>query len=48
MVLKKNDILILDGGFCDSVDVLNEIGFSTKFPAFLGANQKQFCTKDDN
>ena len=45
---KKNDILILDRGFCDSVDVLNEIGFFTKFPAFLGANQKHFCTKDDN
>ena len=42
---KKNDILILDRG---SIDFLNEIGFSTKFPAFLGANQKQFCTKDGN
>ena len=47
-MVKKNDILILDRGFRDSIDFLNEIGFSTKFPAFLGANQKQFCTKNGN
>lgn len=31
-----------------SIDFLNDIGFSTKFPAFLGSKQKQFSTKEGN
>lgn len=31
-----------------SIDFLNDIGFSTKFPAYLGSKQKQFSTKEGN
>lgn len=39
---KKDDIIILDRGFRDSIEFLNDIGFCTKFPAFLGPKEKQF------
>lgn len=32
----------------DSIDFLNDIGFSPKVPAFLGSKQKQFSTKEGN
>ena len=48
MVFKNNDILIPDRGFCDSIYFFNKVRVSIQFPAFLGANQKQFCTKDCN
>lgn len=45
---KKDDILILDRGFRDSIEFLNDIGFCTKFPAFLGPKEKQFSAKEGN
>ena len=45
---KKEDILILDRGFRDAEEFLNECGFRTESPAFLSKSEKQFSTEDAN
>ena len=37
---EDGDIMIIDKGFCDSTESLEEAGFEMQIPAFLRAHQK--------
>lgn len=46
--LQDNDLFIVDRGFRDSVDFLQNIGIETKMPAFLTKGKKQMDTDEAN
>lgn len=46
--LKEGDIFILDRGFRDVLELLEDGGFHTESPAFLPKSSKQFSTNDAN
>lgn len=45
---RKGDIFVVDHGFRDSVDFLNELGTNIEMPAFLDKGQKQLTTEQSN
>jgi hypothetical protein len=45
---KEGDIMILDRGFRDSLDILKALGIDATMPSFLGQNQRQFDVYDAN
>ncbi|CAC5404606.1 unnamed protein product [Mytilus coruscus] len=46
--LQKDDILIVDRGFRDSLDLLNELGIKSEMPSFLGRGEKQHSVEESN
>ena len=46
--MKEGDIFILDRGFRDAIDFLEENGFQTEYPSFLKKSDKQLNTEDAN
>ncbi|XP_061170430.1 uncharacterized protein LOC133179753 [Saccostrea echinata] len=46
--LTENDVLVVDRGFRDSTDFLNECGFKTQMPVFLPKSCKQHSTIEAN
>lgn len=46
--LNENDVLVIDRGFRDSIDFLNECGFKTQMPVFLPKSCTQHSTSDAN
>lgn len=45
--LQEDDIVIVDRGFRDAVDSMEELGLSVEIPAFL-KGKKQFSTQEAN
>jgi hypothetical protein len=45
---REGDVFVVDRGFKDSVDFLNELGITTEMPAFLDKGQKQLTTEQSN
>jgi 3-deoxy-D-arabino-heptulosonate 7-phosphate (DAHP) synthase len=39
--LREGDIVVVDRGFRDSVEFLNDLGIKTEMPVFLKRGQKQ-------
>ncbi|VDI45794.1 Hypothetical predicted protein [Mytilus galloprovincialis] len=46
--LQEDDILIVDRGFRDSLDLLNELGIKSEMPSFLGRGEKQHSVEESN
>ncbi|XP_076107099.1 uncharacterized protein LOC143075538 [Mytilus galloprovincialis] len=46
--LQKDDVFIVDRGFRDSIDLLEELGIQTEMPSFLKKGQAQFTTEESN
>ena len=46
--MEDSDVLIVDRGFQDALDVLNECGYKTFMPPFLSKKQQQFTTHEAN
>ncbi|CAC5368984.1 unnamed protein product [Mytilus coruscus] len=46
--LQKDDVVIVDRGFRDSIDLLDELGIQTEMPSFLKKGQSQFTTEESN
>ncbi|CAG2244313.1 unnamed protein product [Mytilus edulis] len=44
----KDDVVVVDRGFRDSIDLLEEFGIQTKMPSFLKRNEKQLSVEDGN
>lgn len=45
---RVNDIFVMDRGYRDATDLLNNLGISWKMPAFLEKGQKQLTTEQAN
>ena len=45
---REGDVFVVDRGFRDSVDFLNELGIPIEMPAFLDKGQKQLTTEQSN
>lgn len=45
---KENDVFIVDRGFRDAVDFLEEAGFQVKMPCYLPKGSKQHSTEEAN
>lgn len=45
---KENDVFIVDRGFWDAVDFLEEAGFQVKMPCYLPKGSKQHSTEEAN
>ena len=45
---REGDVFVVDRGFRDSVDFLNELVITTEMPAFLDKGQKQLTTEQSN
>lgn len=46
--LNKNDISILDRGFCNAVETISVFGFKCAMPAFLNKKMKLHTTEEAN
>ncbi|CAC5393858.1 unnamed protein product [Mytilus coruscus] len=46
--LQKDDVVIVDRGFRDSIDLLEKLGIQTEMPSFLKKCQSQFTTEESN
>ncbi|XP_069109614.1 uncharacterized protein [Argopecten irradians] len=46
--LQEDDLLVVDRGFRDSLDFLNDLGLKCKMPPFLNRGQKQHPTEEAN
>lgn len=46
--LEEDDVFVVDRGFRDSIDILNEIGVHTEMPSFLKKGQKQLTVEESN
>ncbi|XP_033726743.1 uncharacterized protein LOC117316313 [Pecten maximus] len=46
--IKEEDVMVVDRGFRDSIDMLTEMGIHTEMPRFLSRGQKQFTTEEAN
>ncbi|CAC5410204.1 unnamed protein product [Mytilus coruscus] len=46
--LQKDDVVIVDRGFRDSIDLLEELEIQTEMPSFLKKGQSQFTTEESN
>lgn len=46
--MKDDDILVVDRGFRDALDFLNDCGFITEMPPFLNKSMKQHTTLEAN
>ncbi|KAK3107904.1 hypothetical protein FSP39_024854 [Pinctada imbricata] len=46
--IKEDDVLIVDRGFRDAVDFLEDMGVKTEMPAFLKKGQKQHTVEEAN
>jgi len=46
--IKEEDVMVVDRGFRDSIDMLTEMGIHTEMPRFLPRGQKQFTTEEAN
>ena len=44
----EEDIFIVDRGFRDSIDMLEELGIHAKMPSLLRRGEKQLSTSDAN
>ena len=45
---KENDLFVVDRGFRDAVDFLEEAGFRVQMPCYLSKGTKQHSTKEAN
>ncbi|XP_052090260.1 uncharacterized protein LOC127726916 [Mytilus californianus] len=45
---ETNDVVVVDRGFRDSIDLLEEFGIQIKMPSFLKRNEKQLSVEDGN
>ena len=45
---EENDVLVVDRGFRDAVDILKKFGISARMPHFLNKSQKQHTTEEAN
>lgn len=46
--LREGDIVVVDRGFRDSVEFLNDLGIKTEMPVFLKRGQKQHTVEESN
>lgn len=46
--VKDGDVFVVDRGFRDSVDFLEDLGIKSEMPAFLDRGQKQLTTEQSN
>lgn len=47
-MFKENDAFVVDRGFRDAVDFLEEAGFHVKIPCYLPKGAKQHSTEEAN
>jgi hypothetical protein len=46
--LREGDVLVVDRGFRDSLDMLEDLGINAKMPSFMSKGQKQFPVEEAN
>jgi hypothetical protein len=46
--LREGDIVVVDRGFRDSFEFLNDLGIKTEMPVFLKRGQKQHTVEESN
>ena len=44
----EEDVLVVDSGFRDAVDILKDFGINAQMPHFLNKSQKQHTTEETN
>jgi hypothetical protein len=44
----EGDVMVVDRGFRDAKDILEELGLEVEMPSFLGPREKQYTTADAN
>ena len=46
--MKPSDIFVVDRGFRDSIDLLEELGIQAEIPAFMKRGEKQMAMEEAN
>ena len=45
---EEDDVMVVDSGFRDAVDILNDFGINAQMPHFLNKSEKQHTTEEAN